>query len=555
MRRNIVFLILVTTFVTNWSLFAGGSRETPTRNNFYASLGQSMYTDERSFFTSGAGYEGAIGKSFSIGAYLGLASGNGLNGELLVKPRFYFGQSSLEKFFIGANLGYSSFLDFDSQDYDTSDNGGEFVAGLNAGYKFVFGSRSAGFSLEPFIGYDFLPGRINFGLSLGFAFGGNARQEPAPRPVTAPVAAPSAVKDGIYIGIIVFGPEAEDITDGTPVYLDQQGEGMAKLNRLLETKYQRTTSIGTALFYSAHLALANMKLAESKIPRRDLANVTLFTFTDGWDVSSAGRSLPAINDPGNVNSLVFKQKPINLYRDFVKGEIDNRKINGQSITGRIVAVKGDDVTDYEAFKDALRYLASDPTEKFVREEREMDGLNGVFRGIADEIVNAWTQTSFTIITPEFPPETRVRMTFAPENARNPQNARYYIEGEVTVRNGQDYLTNIRYGGGIRSNVPQGGEIRGTSGKSSVSYNFPIFEGYPLNNANIKQWYILAGNRIWQENSEYNSAGASQRNVEKHNALIYLVLDRSSSIKTTDVPKVQLAAKEFIGILQNTYWQN
>ena len=147
------------------------------------------------------------------------------------------------------------------------------------------------------------------------------------------------------------------------------------------------------------------------------------------------------------------------------------------------------------------------------------------------------------------------MTFAPENARNPQNARYYIEGEVTVRNGQDYLTNIRYGGGIRSNVPQGGEIRGTSGKSSVSYNFPIFEGYPLNNANIKQWYILAGNRIWQENSEYNSAGASQRNVEKHNALIYLVLDRSSSIKTTDVPKVQLAAKEFIGILQNTYWQN
>jgi len=558
MRRYSIFLILVMTFVVQWSLFAGGNRETPTRHNIYGSIGQSI-SNEVSFFNQGAGYEGAIGKSFSLGGYLGFLTTDGW--ELLLKPRFYFGQSSLENFFIGANLGYSS-ISYNNNNnydpyydpyysyYDNSDYGeeGGFVAGLNIGYKFVFGSNSTGFSLEPSIGYDFLPGRINIGLALGFAFGGNARAEPAPQPAVIP----SAVKDGIYIGIIVFGPDAEDITGGNPVYLDQQGQGMTSLNRLLDTKYQRTTSIGTALFYSAHLALANMKKAESKIPKNDLANVTLFTFTDGLDVSSTGLSLPAITDPGNVNRLEFAGGPIRPYMDFVKGQIDNRKINGTPISAHIVAVQGDDITDVTAFRGALRSLATNDTPKYVRDDIDMSRLNVVFQEIASGIVNSWTQTSFTMITPEYANGTRVRMTFGPENA---QNARFYIDGEVTVRNRQYYLTNINYGGGINSSVLQGGEIRGEIKNRSVHYNFPQFAGYNLNNATIRQWLITAGNNVWQINSEYNSAGASQLNVEKHNAFIYLVLDRSSSIAPADVPKVQQAAKDFIKILQDVYWRN
>jgi hypothetical protein len=548
-------------FVTQGVLFAGGNRESPTKNNVYTSLGPSIFTEtETSFFNWSVGYEGAIGSSFALGANLGLlVSGDvGFGVEFLLKPRFYFG-SSLEKFFLGGNLGYYSISTYYSNTvydppygYPSIDSGytdeGGFVAGVNAGYKFVFGSRSAGFSLEPSIGYDFIPSRINIGLALGFAFGGNARQEPAPRPV--PVAAPSSVRDGIYVGIIVFGPDSEDITGGNPVYLDQQGQGMATLNNLLETRYQRTTSIGTALFYSAHLALANMKAAESKIPRRDLASVTLFTFTDGLDVSSTGLSLPTINDPGNVGRPDFAGGPIKPYMDFVKGEIDNRKINGTSITGRIVAVQGDDITDITAFRSALRSLATG--ERYVRDDINMARLNDVFQETANGIVNAWTQTSFTMITPEYAAGTRVRMVFGGGNA---QNARFYIDGEVTVRNRQYYLTNISYGGGISSSVPQGGEIRGKMGGNRVEYLFPQITGENQGNSGPSQWLITPGSNVWQINSEYNSAGASQRNVEKHNALIYLVLDRSSSIASADVPRVQQAAKNFIRILHDVYWQN
>jgi hypothetical protein len=373
-------------------------------------------------------------------------------------------------------------------------------------------------------------------------------QAPQPEP------APSFGRNGIYIGIITFGPDAEDITGGNPVYLDQQGEGMARLNRLLETRYQRGTRAGTALFYSAHLALANMKLAESKIPKRDLANVTLFTFTDGLDVSSTSLSLPAINDPGNASRLEFAGGPIRSYMDFVKGEIDNRKINGTFITARVVAVQSDDIVDVTAFRSALRSLATG--ERYVRDAINMARLNEVFNEVFQEtangIVNAWTQSSFTMVTPEYAAGTRVRMVFGSENA---QNARFYIDGEVTVQNRQYYISNISYGGGINSNIPQGGEIRGIMGKNSISYNFPQFTGFNLDNAVVTQWLITNGNNRWLINSEYNSAGTSQQNVyvERHNALIYLVLDRSSSIAPADFPKVQQAAKDFIKHLQNVYW--
>jgi len=558
MKRNRIFLFMALVCISQIALFAGGDKESPTRHHLYGKLEPGfILTDEIGSFGMGAGYEGAIGQSFSLGGYAGMLIDDegDIGGNLLLKPRFYFGKSSLEKFFIGANVGvsiaekfvenetYYGYSSFDSSYYATETL---FSAGLETGYKFVFGSGSLGFSFEPAIGYDFILDRLYFGLSLGYAFGGG-QSKPRPVPAPAPVA-PSAVKDGIYVGIITFGPDAQDITGGNPIHLDEQGQGLAQLTSLLN-RYQRENTIGTALFYSAHLALANMKKAESRIPQNDLANVTLFTFTDGLDVSSTGLSLPAINDPGNTGKLDFAGGDIRPYMNFVKGEIDNRKINGTGITARVVAVQGDDITDVTAFRGALRSLAT--SGAYVKDNINMSELNGVFGEIANDIVNAWTQTSFTMITPEVGTGTRMRMVFGTESA---ENARYYIEGEVTVRNREYYLTNVRYGGGLGSSVPSGGEIKGTIDRRSVHYNFSGFTGYDLSNAKISQWLITSGSNVWQINSEYNSAGASRRNIQRHNALVYLVLDRSSSIKPEDVPKVQQAAKNFIQILQNTYWQ-
>jgi hypothetical protein len=172
---------------------------------------------------------------------------------------------------------------------------------LNLGYKYVFRNRFfKGLSLEPSIGFDygvfFNAPTFNMGLSVGYAWGGRTVQEPVTR-------IPPRVRDGIYVGIIVFGPTAEDITGGRPIYLDRQG--LDNLFRLIDTRYvgRRREEIGTALFYSIHMALANMKRAEPNLPRT-LESATIVTFTDGLDVSSTGINLPNISDPGG--RVVYK---------------------------------------------------------------------------------------------------------------------------------------------------------------------------------------------------------------------------------------------------------
>jgi len=538
------------------SLFAGGNRESPTRHNVYGRVGYSAVHFEETNYMYGFGYEYAFNNIFSFGAYLGGQSGEGEGFDFFLKPRIYFGNSALENFFIGANIGYVTYYNYSSgynyfydDYYDNSWGYDGLEIGLNLGYKFVFGDAPGGFSLEPSIGYDFNLGRYNLGVAMGYAFGGGGtREAPAPRQT-------SRVRDGIYVGIIVFGREAEDITGGRPIYLD--AEGFNRLNNLIDSHYRRASSTGTALFYASHLGLANMKRAESMIPR-NLRSATLVTFTDGIDVSSTGLSQPIITDPGNTGRLQFRGGELQPYQEFVKQEINNRKINGTQVDAYIMAVQGDDITDVQAFSSALRFLSTSEAHIF---EGNMAGLDREFAKIAGNIVDDWAITSFTVITPEFPRRTRVRMTFAGENtSAQAQNARIFLEGEIDVRNDGYYLTNITYSGGLSSSISQGGEIKGESKNGEVEFNFPNFSGFtfPQNQTEVRrilrQFIMNAGSTAWQLNSEYDPVNVSRRIVQRNNAIVYLVLDNSTSISPADIPRVQNSAKGFIRRLYEAYHQ-
>ena len=166
MRKNSIVFFSLLLCIFQYSLFAGGRREAPTKNNLYGGIETAIgintddaYTDVSVVF----GYERSIGTFFSLGGSIGL--GDDVF-SLFLKPRFFF-NSALEKFFIGANLGLLN------KNFSSSD-AVYFSTGLNTGYKFVFGDNSNGFSLEPCFGYDFIPKQINIGLSIGRAYGGMA---------------------------------------------------------------------------------------------------------------------------------------------------------------------------------------------------------------------------------------------------------------------------------------------------------------------------------------------------------------------------------------------
>jgi hypothetical protein len=302
-----------------------------------------------------------------------------------------------------------------------------------------------------------------------------------------------------------------------------------------------------------------MKTAESRLPK-DLKSVTMITFTDGLDVSSTGLSLPDIRDPGNPGRMQFAGEDLRTYQEFVKREIDSRRINGTGIDAYIAAVPGDDVTDIPAFNNALSSLASSGTAFRPVVGNNMRELNTMFSRIANTIVDDWTETSFTMITPEYARGTRIRMTFGGETtAQQAQNASLYVEGELIIQNREYYLTDIRYGGDMRSNA--GDQIKGKTERGRIIFEFPQFSGYDFNKPqatlerDLKQWRRNAGDSEWQYNSEYRPGNESSRNVIRYNALVYLVLDKSSSIPPSDVPEVREAAKTFIRMLYDAYWRN
>jgi len=382
------------------------------------------------------------------------------------------------------------------------------------------------------------------------------KQEPAAASQSQQRQSSSDTKDGIYIGMVTFGPNAEDITGGSPVFLDK--DGLATLNDLIDSQYQIDDNIGTALFYAAHMGLANMKKAEPDLPGY-LHSVKMITFTDGLDVSSTGLSLKPISDPGNVGNLVFAGEDTKLYQNFIKMEIDTRRINGTNIDAYIVAVKGDDVTNMLSFEETRRSLSSSGLQYGGSRDIGMDELQAVFANIARNIVYDWTETAFTMITPEYARGTRVRMTFGGENnATQAQNARSYLEGEVTIRDREYYFTNIRYGGNIYSDAGQ--EVKGKIENGRVTYEFPLFSGYDftkelaVRERELRMWQMGSRENDWQINSEYKLGSEADHVVKKYNALIYLILDKSSSISEEDVPKVRDAVKSFIGMLYDAYNQ-
>jgi hypothetical protein len=339
-----------------------------------------------------------------------------------------------------------------------------------------------------------------------------------------------------YIGIISFGPNADDLTGGSPVYLNRGGYN--RILAILEKDYKKTTQQGTSLYYAVHKALANLTANELKFPK-DLAAVNLLTFTDGIDNNSTSLGLQPIE---NQN---FGGKQSSSYLVYDQSQIMTRKISGKSITAYTAGIRGNDVNDVEVFTSSLRALASN-AENF-HELSNFAEVNARFSEIANKLTVITTDMTFTVTTPSYPVGAKVRMTFdVPVNTTDSSAAaesKKFIQGEVSVNGGKYVLTNIVYGSGIGST--SGTAINGVLNGTEVSYIFSSFTGYNSNTDAVKQWVQSGDSHIWQINSEYGLGESIKRGVDRKSVVIYLVLDSSNSLQDNDIIAIRNAAKEFV----------
>jgi len=353
--------------------------------------------------------------------------------------------------------------------------------------------------------------------------------------------------EGIYVGIVKFADIAEDITYNTPVLLNSSSK-TSLLDRL-NNNYVIANDIGTSMFYGVHRALANLKNNETSYPA-NLDSVNIVTFTDGLDNQSAGLSrLPMYTIEG-------KQFANNsAYADYIRQQIDSQYIAGVPINAYSVGVRGGDVTDSTAFLNNLAAIASPGKSQ---ELSNFSDVQSTFNTIADGLNITHTSTSFTMVTNLLDSSTKVRMTFDVNNtsSASAEGSTRFIEGVINVTGSTYTLTNITYGSGVSSDAGTG-PITGTIVGTRVNFAFNNISGYnPASDlSNTRQWLIAPGSLAsWQHNSEYSSAGSSSSSVEKRSAIIYLILDCSTSLSTTEINQIRTASINFINSLYDRYNQ-
>jgi hypothetical protein len=158
--------------------------------------------------------------------------------------------------------------------------------------------------------------------------------------------------------------------------------------------------------------------------------------------------------------------------------------------------------------------------------------------------------------------TKVRLTFEDEVAPAAEvDSSRYIEGTITREfiNGDPIFTldNITYGIGL-SSTQGAGPITGTVVGSEVVFAFTGMNGYVPNydgafDADEKplhanEWIQRPNETLWEKNSEYKIGGATDIQIEKRSALVYLVLDASISLDTTRIGQIRDEVNTFINLI-------
>ncbi|MDR1220670.1 MAG: fibronectin type III domain-containing protein [Treponema sp.] len=349
-------------------------------------------------------------------------------------------------------------------------------------------------------------------------------------------------QEGVYIGIISFAGDATDLTGGVPVFLDATGKN--SLTSKLTSDYTIASAQGTALFYAVHKAFANLKSRDAQYPA-NLDSVNVVTFTDGLDNGSTGQSAQS-----PIEEQTFDSD--DEYTAYLNGQIGSRTIAGKPITAYSVGIQGSDVTNVTKFQNDLAKIASEGKSQTLT---DFGNLQATFTSIANGLQVAHTSTTFTMKTTLLPSGAKVRMTFdvTGDSAADGEASTKYIEGTITRTGTGSSMAytfgGISYTGGLGS-TQGAGPITGTINGSEVNFAFTGVTGYTpaTEESKAKQWLMSPGATAWQVNSEYDVGGATNTQIEKRSSIIYLVLDSSRSLNTTQIGQIRDAASQFINSL-------
>ena len=309
------------------------------------------------------------------------------------------------------------------------------------------------------------------------------------------------METGLYMGVLGFNETLIDMGSMSLLTPDTKGEFVSFVDGL-------TTNKNTLLYYGVDKGLD--KITSTALPS-NLTNVAIVTFTDGLDQGS----LPMVD---------YKYATRDEYRDYLKGRIKSTEVQGLPLTAYSIGLRGGDVTDYTAFTNNLKSLASQ--EDFATEVNNMSDVNQRFQDIANQLIKVTKTQTLSIKFPKLDDGQVYRFTF--DNVTNAANSKVYIEGTLNARN--NMLNNIKY---VGLTCNSGTSLQGTAdGALNVVFEFENIkaaDGELLSLNYVNEYYYTGG--YWQVNSEFDKGEDLQEDVKRSSAAIMLVLDCSSSLQS------------------------
>ena len=372
-------------------------------------------------------------------------------------------------------------------------------------------------------------------------------------PTPPPQSEEEVLEEGLYIGLLSFDSKTHELTDKF-VKLDKSGTGKYKLKSILDTEYKPATKDGTLLYYAVHKALNKLKSQEATFPKKT-QSCNIITFTDGLDLGSTN---PALwKEP--IDGQKFGNKDGKVYLEWLHDQLEKVKVKEQPVTASAYGVQGKDIEGTEAitkFKNNIEQLKTANGKAVTKDS--FDELGDEFGKIAKDLTIVTNHTSFDllIIPPTSGSGTVYKMTFdnIGTSSSNADDSAVYFTGTYDYDESTETYTlkDIQYSGITCSQT----SITGIENDGIVKFHFDNFN---LNSGTIikdyiQQWYKAKDATTWQRNSEYEQGNTTTTKVDKHSAIIYLVLDSSKSLSSSDVSKVRNAAKDFIDTLQTQYYR-
>jgi cell division septation protein DedD len=350
-----------------------------------------------------------------------------------------------------------------------------------------------------------------------------------------PTVEPVFENGGIFFSMSYFSNRVFELTEtaNKPAVISLVDSGAkSRIDSLFRQTYTRSALPGTSLYYAIHSAISRINGWDVNGALSQFDPILLVTITDGLDTASTDPSLEPID------GLSFKNGA--AYQNFIKKNIEERRVGGKKITAVSIGIQGTDTITEADYGTTLRAAASSDQNVY---RIPLRNLTKTLQDIAASVTQKTILRPYGFLTPAYPDGTEIFIAL--DSFSTPARGQNFIAGKLSMRGNRPYLENITLGGLAKeaSSAPNGevaGQIEPNGG---IEWQFEFSE--TVNPSKVVLYYKTG--KDWHGTREFVVRAYAPARGNR-SALVYLLIDNSVSMSNQNIAAIRDSVTQFIDAL-------